>query len=578
MAAALRALDGGRSPAGTRPGFALLRLAPAATLALFLLPVGAGVIGTLLPAFGYLPALGGTGLSLDPWRDLLAAPGLGGALRLSLTSGLLSTALSFLLTIGIIAACHGSPLFGHLRRWLTPLLAVPHLALAVGFAFLFAPSGWVLRLISPWASGLALPPDVALIQDRYGLALTLALTVKETPYLLLMTLAALEQVNADQRLAVARSLGYGPFAAWIKIVLPAVYPRIRLPLYAVLAYAISVVDMALVLAPTTPPPLAVMVLRWLNDPDIGLRFQAAAGATAQGGLLLAALGLLAGLERLAGLLGRLWLRRGGRGGAARLPRAAFRGALFALWAVAGSAMAALALWSLARRWRFPEALPSSWTLENWLDRAGSLPWASGTTLACGLAATAIALVLALGCLENEQRHGLSATTRSLWLLYAPLLVPQVSFLFGVQVLAVEVGLDGTWWALVWSHLLFVLPYVFLSLAEPYRAFDRRIVRTALCLGATPARVFWRVKLPMLRASIVIAAAVGFAVSVAQYLPTLFAGSGRFATLATEAAALATGADRRVVAVYAFLQAALPLVAFAAALTFARRRHGERHSR
>ena len=37
-------------------------------------------------------------------------------------------------------------------------------------------------------------------------------------------------------------------------------------------------------------------------------------------------------------------------------------------------------------------------------------------------------------------------------------------------------------------------------------------------------------------------AVGFAVSVAQFLPTLFAGGGRLATLATETLSLAGGGD------------------------------------
>ncbi len=36
-----------------------LRAVPFATLLLFLGPVAAGLIGTLLPAVGYLPALGG---------------------------------------------------------------------------------------------------------------------------------------------------------------------------------------------------------------------------------------------------------------------------------------------------------------------------------------------------------------------------------------------------------------------------------------------------------------------------------------------------------------------------------------
>ena len=63
----------------------------------------------------------------------------------------------------------------------------------------------------------------------------------------------------------------------------------------------------------------------------------------------------------------------------------------------------------------------------------------------------------------------------------------------------------------------------------------------------------------------VALALGFAVSVAQFLPTLFAGGGRFATLTTEAVSLAAGGDRRIVATFAFALAILPLLAFALAV-------------
>jgi putative thiamine transport system permease protein len=151
-----------------------------------------------------------------------------------------------------------------------------------------------------------------------------------------------------------------------------------------------------------------------------------------------------------------------------------------------------------------------------------------------------------------------------WLIYLPLLVPQIAFLFGIQVLFVRAGVDGTWAAVIAMHVLFVLPYLFLALADPWRALDPRYARSAAALGATPARVFARVKLPLLLRPILIAVAVGFAVSVGQYLPTLFAGAGRVATLTTDAVTLASGADRRVVGVYAALQALLPLLAYVAA--------------
>ena len=78
----------------------------------------------------------------------------------------------------------------------------------------------------------------------------------------------------------------------------------------------------------------------------------------------------------------------------------------------------------------------------------------------------------------------------------PLLVPQIGFLFGVQVLFLWLGLADGWLAVIWTHLLFVLPYVF-DLADPYRGLDPRYARTALALGKPPWLVWLRIKLVML---------------------------------------------------------------------------------
>src|SRR3546814_17542500 len=91
--------------------------------------------------------------------------------------------------------------------------------------------------------------------------------------------------------------------------------------------------------------------------------------------------------------------------------------------------------------------------------------------------------------------------------------------------------------MVWSHLLFVLPSVFLTLGDPFRALDARYARTALCLGARPNRVFWQVKLPMLLRPVLLALAVGFADRVHTSLPPLFVGDCRSVTLPTAPVAL-----------------------------------------
>jgi putative thiamine transport system permease protein len=164
----------------------------------------------------------------------------------------------------------------------------------------------------------------------------------------------------------------------------------------------------------------------------------------------------------------------------------------------------------------------------------------------------------------------------MFLIYLPLLVPQAAFLFGLQVVFLATRADPGLAGLVLAHLVFVTPYVFLSLSDPWRAFDRRYEAVAAGLGKRRGAILLKVRLPMLTRAILTAAAVGFAVSVGQYLATVLIGAGRLTTITTEAVALASGGDRRVIGVYAFLQMILPAIGFAVAsfapaLIFRRRR-------
>ncbi|MEO7393240.1 MAG: ABC transporter permease subunit [Ramlibacter sp.] len=551
------------------PSSGLLRerwaLAPWITIALFLLPVAAGLVGTLLPAFGYLPAIGGKQLSFDPWRALVDQPGVAHSVRLSVQTGLLATALSLALATAFCALLHDHPIYMRLRALVSPLLATPHVAIAIGLAFVIAPSGWLLRLASPEFTGWDRPPvDLVTVRDPEGLAMVLGLVLKEVPYLILMITASLGQIPHASLRRIGSALGYRAAAAWVKLVFPLVYTQLRLPVYAVLAFSMSTVEVGLILGPGNPPPLALLAARWFADYDLQRYFPAAAAATLQGLLVLVALLAWRAGELCVAPLGRAWCERGVRAGAVETVARTAAG-LAALSLVLGLAvLLSTAIWSFAQSWRFPAALPEQWTTQTW---ALQLPRMAGTlfsTLGLALASAFVAVLLAVACLEAETRRGKAPGRRVLWLVYTPLLVPQIAFLYGFQVVLVKLGLDGQWLSVAWAHLVFVLPYAFLSLADPWRALDPRYARTAAAIGVTPWRVLWRVRMPMLLKPVLLAFAVGCAVSVGQYLPTLFAGAGRVATLTTEAVTLSSGADPRIMGVYAFLQAGIPLFIYGAA--------------
>lgn len=572
MGAPLHALGGGST---TTRSAGALAVAPVFAVGAFALPIAAGIAGTLAPAFGFLPAIGGHALTLDPWRELVRWPGFVSSVTLTIATGVTATLLSLVVALAFAAWACARPWGARASAWIAPVLATPHSAFAIGLAFVIAPSGWIVRAVSPWLTGFDVPPDVATVGHPSGAALVLALMMKEVPYLVLMIAGASAQVPVRESLAIARSLGYRAADAWFATVLPRIWRQIRLPVCAVLAFSLSVVDVALILGPSHPPTLAVQAIRWFADPDVRSWFPAAAAATLQLAIVVAAIALLLGVERVAARLGLARIEHGRRDGAGATVAAAGATALALLVALAAASIAGMALWSFANQWRYPDAWPSGLSTEGWMRRLDGLASPFATTLAVGAVAVAVSLALVLACLEFEQRRAQRGPPPGLALLYVPLLVPQVAFLFGAQVLLVRTGWDGALVAVVWAHVIFVLPYLFLSLADPWRALDPRYARAAASLGAGPWRVFWRVKLPILAKPVAIACAVAFAVSVGQYLPTLFAGNGRVPTLTTEAVTLSSGADRRVIGAYAVLQALLPLAAYLAAASLPERHRPRR---
>ncbi|OCW56073.1 ABC transporter permease [Hoeflea olei] len=545
-------------------GVPVARLAPPLTLLILLGPLTFGLAGTALPAFGFLPDLGGNHLTIAPFAELAAVPGIWRSAWLSVVIGLVTTLVALGAVAGFVASDLGTTGFARMRRMISPLLSVPHAAAAFGLAFLIAPSGLLMRLVSPWLTGLERPPDLLIVNDPMALTMMAGLIVKEIPFLFLVTLAALPQTRHAETMQLGRSLGYGRMATFAFLLWPPLYRQIRLAVFAVVAYATSVVDVALILGPHLPPTLPVRLIDWMNDPDLTARFLASAGALLQLAVTAAALVAWVGLERIGGWLVRLTRDRGLRLRRDWPVRLASRAVMLASVAVVFGGLAVLALWSVSGLWQFPDALPSAVSLRSWMQALPRLAAPLATTLAVAGLSTAIALVLTILCLEREYETGRGSGRGALLLIYLPLIVPQISFMFGLQVLSIRLGLHASFAALVLTHLVFVLPYVFLSLSDPWRAHDRRHDLIAAGLGMSRTRALIAIRLPMLTRAILTAAAVGFSVSVGQYLPTVLIGAGRLTTVTTEAVALAAGGNRRVIGVYAFLQAILPFFAFAIA--------------
>jgi putative thiamine transport system permease protein len=141
-------------------------------------------------------------------------PGIARSALLSILIGLVTTLVSLGTVAAFVASDLGTATFSRVRRLISPLLSVPHAAAAFGLAFMIAPSGMIMRLISPWATGLDRPPDVLIVNDPMALSMMAGLIVKEIPFLFLVTLAALPQTRHSETMRLGRSLGYGRIASF----------------------------------------------------------------------------------------------------------------------------------------------------------------------------------------------------------------------------------------------------------------------------------------------------------------------------------------------------------------------------
>ena len=104
---------------------------------------------------------------------------------------------------------------------------------------------------------------------------------------------------------------------------------------------------------------------------------------------------------------------------------------------------------------------------------------------------------------------------------SPLMLPAILTglaLFQSYLLA---GIGRPVWGLIMAHTLIAVPYVLRTTLAVLYNFDHRIEEAAAALGASPARVFFEVTLPLIRPGVFAGGVFAFIVSFDQFPVSLF---------------------------------------------------------
>ncbi|HEX3274740.1 MAG TPA: ABC transporter permease [Gemmatimonadales bacterium] len=112
------------------------------------------------------------------------------------------------------------------------------------------------------------------------------------------------------------------------------------------------------------------------------------------------------------------------------------------------------------------------------------------------------------------------------LLVLPLTTPEVVLGSSLLSLFLDLNARTGFSTIVIAHIMFSVSYVALTVRARIRGFDWTLEEAAMDLGATPVRVFTRVTLPIIAPGIAAAAMLAFALSLDDFIITLFNAGNR----------------------------------------------------
>ncbi len=248
---------------------------PSPALALFAAllvaaPVLAGVGYAAAGAVG-LAGVGAAGYTTARLGRVLGDPATWASLAFTLRTALLATALAAALGVLVAAAFRGGGRGDRAARALAVVpLPVPQVVAASCAVLVLGQSGLLSRL--GHALGVvAAPPDMpALVYDRAGLALALALALKEVPFLALGAGSVLATRSAAAEEA-ARTLGATPWQAFRRVTWPLLWRGLLPSAVAVFVFVVGSYEAAALLGPSDPLPIQSLIRERYADPELARR-------------------------------------------------------------------------------------------------------------------------------------------------------------------------------------------------------------------------------------------------------------------------------------------------------------------
>jgi putative spermidine/putrescine transport system permease protein len=152
------------------------------------------------------------------------------------------------------------------------------------------------------------------------------------------------------------------------------------------------------------------------------------------------------------------------------------------------------------------------------------------SLEIGLAATAIDVILGVSASLSVTRYRFRFREALLAYFTSPMYIPSVTFAFVLLQAFSAIGSVPAFLRILLGHTVIILPYIVRNTYSVLASFNWSLEDAAASLGAGPARVFFKVTLPVIKPGLLAGALLSFLYSFDEAVLGSLLNSPRFVTL------------------------------------------------
>ncbi|MBB6096901.1 trehalose/maltose transport system permease protein [Deinobacterium chartae] len=210
-------------------------------------------------------------------------------------------------------------------------------------------------------------------------------------------------------------------------------------------------------------------------------------------------------------------------------------------------------WAIVTSLKLPSQLfdtpvaywPERPTLGNYAQVFTGQPFSRNliNSLVVAVGTVVISLLLAMLSAYALGRFRFRGKSMLMYIILAVSMFPQIAVLGGLYTLIRGFGLYNTWWGLMFSYLIFTLPFTVWVMTSFVRDIPAELEEAALVDGATPLQTLFKVLLPVMMPSLVTTGLLAFITAWNEFLFALTFTADNTARTVPVAISLFSGASQ-----------------------------------